>query len=90
MIFVILKKRWKTVVFCLFADCKKKKMMIELQLNNKQEVKSSLTTLCYIEQDGKYLMLHRIKKEIDVFSMKLVYEGDILKECLVDGKLLER
>lgn len=154
-----------------------------------------MTTLCYIEQDGKYLMLHRIKKEIDVnkdkwigvgghfeqdespeecllrevkeetgltllswkfrgiitfvcngwnteymclytadnfegelieceegelvwipkeevfqlnlwegdkiffrlleerkdfFSMKLVYEGDILKECLVDGKLLER
>ena len=23
----------------------------------------NLTTLCYIEQDGKYLMLHRVKKE---------------------------
>ncbi len=23
------------------------------------------TTLCYIEQDGKYLMLHRVKKEND-------------------------
>ena len=25
----------------------------------------NLTTLCYIEQDGKYLMLHRTKKEHD-------------------------
>ena len=25
----------------------------------------NLTTLCYIEQDGKYLMLHRVKKEND-------------------------
>lgn len=24
-----------------------------------------LTTLCYIEKDGKYLMLHRVKKEND-------------------------
>lgn len=24
----------------------------------------NLTTLCYIEQDGKYLMLHRVKKEM--------------------------
>ena len=24
------------------------------------------TTLCYIEQDGKYLMLHRVKKEHDM------------------------
>ena len=25
-------------------------------------MKSPVTTLCYIEQDDKYLMLHRIKK----------------------------
>ena len=25
-----------------------------------------MTTLCYIEQDGKYLMLHRIKKKNDI------------------------
>ena len=24
------------------------------------------TTLCYIEHDGQYLMLHRIKKENDI------------------------
>ncbi len=27
-----------------------------------------LTTLCYIEQDGKYLMLHRTKKKNDLSS----------------------
>lgn len=25
-----------------------------------------MTTLCYIEQDGKYLMLHRTKKKKDI------------------------
>ena len=29
-------------------------------------MKSNLTTLCYIEKDGKYLMLHRIKKKKDI------------------------
>ena len=24
-----------------------------------------MTTLCYVEKDGKYLMLHRTKKEND-------------------------
>lgn len=47
-----------------------------------------ITTLCYIEHDGQYLMLHRIKKENDInegnfFTLKLVYEG----ESLVDQKL---
>ena len=27
---------------------------------------SKLSTLCYIEKDGKYLMLHRTVKENDV------------------------
>lgn len=27
---------------------------------------SNLTTLCYIEKDDKYLMMHRVKKENDV------------------------
>ena len=25
-----------------------------------------ITTLCYLEKDNKYLMLHRNKKEIDI------------------------
>lgn len=33
------------------------------------------TTLCYIEQDGNYLMLHRIKKEHDVNRDKWIGIG---------------
>ncbi len=33
------------------------------------------TTLCYIEQDGKYLMLHRIKKENDLNHDKWIGIG---------------
>ena len=28
--------------------------------------KSPLTTLCYMEKDDKYLMMHRVKKQKDV------------------------
>ena len=31
-----------------------------------------LTTLCYLEQDGKYLMLHRIVKKNDVNKDKWI------------------
>jgi len=33
------------------------------------------TTLCYIEQDGKYLMLHRIKKQNDANKDKWIGIG---------------
>ena len=33
------------------------------------------TTLCYLEQDGKYLMLHRIKKENDLNHDKWIGIG---------------
>lgn len=51
--------------------------------------KSNLTTLCYIEQDGKYLMLHRVKKEKDVNKDKWIgigghFEpGESPEECLL-------
>ena len=35
----------------------------------------NLTTLCYIEQDGKYLMLHRVKKENDINKDKWIGVG---------------
>ena len=35
----------------------------------------SLSTLCYIEQDGKYLMLHRISKKNDVNKDKWIGVG---------------
>ena len=51
--------------------------------------KSNLTPLCYIEQDGKYLMLHRVKKEKDVNKDKWIgigghFEpGESPEECLL-------
>ena len=34
-----------------------------------------MTTLCYIEQDGKYLMLHRTKKKKDINKDKWIGAG---------------
>lgn len=48
-----------------------------------------LTTLCYIEKDGKYLMLHRVSKDQDVNKGKWIgvgghFEaGESPEECLV-------
>lgn len=51
--------------------------------------RSPLTTLCYIEQDGKYLMLHRVKKQVDVNKDKWIgvgghfEENESPEECLL-------
>ncbi len=48
-----------------------------------------LTTLCYIEKDDKYLMLHRIKKTNDVNQDKWIgvgghfEQGESPEECLL-------
>lgn len=50
---------------------------------------SSLSTLCYIEKDGKYLMLHRTVKENDVNKDKWIGVGghferdESPEECLL-------
>lgn len=47
------------------------------------------TTLCYIEQDGKYLMLHRTKKENDINKDKWIgvgghfENGEDATECMI-------
>ncbi len=38
------------------------------------------TTLCHIEKDGKYLMLHRIKKKIDINEDKWIGIGGKFEE----------
>lgn len=38
-------------------------------------MKSNLTTLCYIEKDDSYLMLHRTKKENDINKDKWIGVG---------------
>lgn len=51
--------------------------------------KSPLTTLCYIEKDGQYLMLHRVSKENDVNKDKWIGVGghfeqdESPEECLL-------
>ena len=53
------------------------------------------TTLCYIEKDGKYLMLHRNKKEADENRNKWIgvggkfEEGESPEECVVRETLEE-
>ncbi len=48
-----------------------------------------MTTLCYIEKDGAYLMLHRVKKKKDINKGKWIgvgghfEEGECPEECLV-------
>ena len=51
--------------------------------------KSELTTLCYVEKDDCYLMLHRVKKEKDVNKDKWIGVGghfeqnESPEECLL-------
>ena len=53
------------------------------------EYRNNLTTLCYLEQDDCYLMLHRTKKEKDINKDKWIGIGGHLEErespeeCLV-------
>lgn len=49
----------------------------------------NLTTLCYIERDDAYLMMHRVKKERDINRDKWIgvgghfEEGESPEECLL-------
>jgi len=50
---------------------------------------TALSTLCYIEKDGKYLMMHRVIKENDINKDKWIgvgghfLEGESPEECLL-------
>lgn len=52
-------------------------------------VKSNQTTLCYIERDGCYLMMHRVKKSNDINKDKWIgigghfENGESPEECLI-------
>ena len=51
--------------------------------------RSCMTTLCYLDRDGKYLMLHRTAREQDVNKDKWIgvgghfEQGESPEECLV-------
>ena len=46
-----------------------------LRYTQGEKIKMGMTTLCYIEKDNKYLMLHRIKKEHDINKDKWIGVG---------------
>lgn len=52
-------------------------------------MKSNLTTLCYLERDDSYLMMHRVKKEKDINKDKWIGVGghferdESPEECLL-------
>mgnify|MGYP000828573004 CR=1 FL=1 len=54
-----------------------------------EPMKKILTTLCYMERDGKYLMLHRTKKENDINRDKYIgvgghlEQGESPEDCIV-------
>ncbi len=56
---------------------------------NKGNLNMRSTTLCYLERDGKYLMLHRVKRENDLNRDKWIgiggkfEEGESPEECLL-------
>ena len=64
----------------------------------KGQKKTNLTTLCYLERDGKYLMMHRVKKEHDKwvgvgghFEPDETPEECLLREvCEETGLMLDR
>ncbi len=53
------------------------------------ETKSKMTTLCYIENEEKYLMLHRVSKKNDINKDKWIgvgghfEKGESPEECLL-------
>lgn len=57
--------------------------------NAKTTMNTTITTLCYMEWDDKYLMLHRVKKQTDVNKGKWIGVGGKLElgespeECLL-------
>lgn len=52
--------------------------------------KQYFTTLCYVEKDGKYLMLHRTKKENDINKDKYIGIGGHLEHGETPGECILR
>ena len=58
-------------------------------------VMGEITTLCYIERDGQYLMLHRVKKKEDINAGKWIglgghiLPGESPDDCVVREVLEE-
>lgn len=66
-----------------------------IRKEEREAMKSNLTTLCYIEKDDAYLMMHRVKKENDINQDKWIgvgghfEENESPEECLLREVLEE-
>ena len=49
-----------------------------------------ITTLCYLERDGKYLMMHRISKENDINKDKWIGVGGHLEDFESPEECIQR
>lgn len=71
------------------AGTDEKRMPPEAKKEQKREDGMKVTTLCYIERDDQYLMLHRVKKKNDMNHDKWIgvgghlEEGESPEECLL-------
>ena len=63
--------------------------MIASRMQKKTFNAMKQTTLCYLENDGKYLMLHRTKKQNDINHDKWIgvggkfEEGETPEQCML-------
>ena len=64
-------------------------MTVRIKMRREADMKNPVTTLCYIEKEDAYLMLHRVKKKNDVNEHKWVgigghaEEGESPEDCLL-------
>ena len=54
---------------------------LNVKITEREDEMTGLSTLCYIEKDNKYLMLHRIKKKNDVNEGCLLYQRGKMDRC---------
>ena len=64
-------------------------MTVRIKMRREADMKNPVTTLCYIEKEDAYLMLHRVKKKNDLNEHKWVgigghaEEGESPEDCLL-------
>ena len=69
-------KRWYPYHTMNAVDTKAVKSdKLNVKITEREDEMTGLSTLCYIEKDNKYLMLHRIKKKNDVNEGKWIGVG---------------
>jgi 8-oxo-dGTP diphosphatase len=70
------------------TDNKSSKINSEAEKTDSQHDEKNMTTVCYLERNGQYLLIHRVKKENDINKDKLIgigghfEKGESPEECM--------